>query len=298
MPNRRRFTLIAAVMLWAAGTFPAVAASVEYLGTYVWRYDSDDFGGFSAIEMSQDGTRFHALSDRAVLFWGAVQRGASGLPVRMEVLGHARLKDSAGAPLPRGGWTGDSEGMAVDPQGHIYISFEGLHRVARYDSPDAAATRLPRPEAFDRFQRNSGMEALAIDAEGALWTLPERSGRVDRPFPLWRYRNGEWDQPFTIPRNGNWLPVGADFGPDGQFYLLERDFWGVLGFLTRVRRFQIGPDGVSGGEVLIETGPSRHDNLEGITVWRDAEGLRLTMISDDNFFWAQRTEIVEYRVRD
>lgn len=298
MSDCRRFSLIAAVLLWTAGVLPAVGASAEYLGTYVWRDSRPDFGGFSAIEISPDGSRFHALSDRAVLFWGAVRRGASGLPVGMEILGQARLQDSKGAPLPPGGWTGDLEGIAVDAEGRIYVSFEGLHRVARYDTPDSPAKTLPRPEAFERFQRNSGLEALAIDAQGALWAVPERSGRLDRPFPLWRFRDGDWDQSFTIPRSGNWLPVGADFGPDGAFYLLERDFWGVLGFLTRVRRFRIGADSVTGGEVLIETGPSRHDNLEGISVWADAEGIRITMISDDNFFWAQRSEIVEYRVRD
>lgn len=40
----------------------------------------------------------------------------------------------------------------------------------------------------------------------------------------------------------------------------------------------------------------RHDNLEGLSVWRDAQGLRLTMVSDDNFMFFQRTEFVEYRV--
>jgi hypothetical protein len=48
----------------------------------------------------------------------------------------------------------------------------------------------------------------------------------------------------------------------------------------------------------LETVPRTHDNLEGIAVWRDAEGfIRLTMISDDNGRAPfQRTEFVEYRV--
>jgi hypothetical protein len=41
-----------------------------------------------------------------------------------------------------------------------------------------------------------------------------------------------------------------------------------------------------------------HDNLEGLDVWADAEGLRATMISDDNFRFFQRTEIVDYRLPD
>ena len=62
---------------------------------------------------------------------------------------------------------------------------------------------------------------------------------------------------------------------------------------ARVRRMALDGTGI---ETLIET--ARHDNLEGLAVWQAADGLRLTMISDDNFRWFQRTEIVEYRVID
>ena len=36
----------------------------------------------------------------------------------------------------------------------------------------------------------------------------------------------------------------------------------------------------------------------GIAVWEDGQGIRITMISDDNFLFLQRTELVEYRIRD
>jgi hypothetical protein len=42
-----------------------------------------------------------------------------------------------------------------------------------------------------------------------------------------------------------------------------------------------------------------HDNLEGLSVWRDDQGvLHATMISDDNFIFVQQTQIVEYRLLD
>ncbi len=146
-------------------------------------------------------------------------------------------------------------------------------------------------------QNNSSLETLAIDAEGALYTLPERSGKLSRPFPVYRYRGGTWDQPFSIPRRPPYLPVGGDFGPDGKFYLLERHLNGIFGFQSRVRRFDLGPDQVTGEKILLETKTGTHDNLEGIAVWQDAEGFtRITMISDDNFKSFQRTEFVEYRL--
>ena len=50
--------------------------------------------------------------------------------------------------------------------------------------------------------------------------------------------------------------------------------------------------------MLLESRPLQYDNLEGISVWQDAQGIRLTLISDDNFGLLQRTELVEYRVTE
>jgi len=83
-------------------------------------------------------------------------------------------------------------------------------------------------------------------------------------------------------------------GPDGQLYVLERDFLGI-GFRSRVRRFDL-----TGGneQILLETRLRQHDNLEGISIWQDDQGVRMTLISDDNYRAFQRTEIVEYRLTD
>jgi hypothetical protein len=70
-----------------------------------------------------------------------------------------------------------------------------------------------------------------------------------------------------------------------------------LGFSNRVRSFALGPNAFTGERLEMQSAAGTHDNLEGIAVWQDRRGdIRLTMISDDNFFWAQRSEIVEYRV--
>ena len=298
MHRRRHRPLIAvalAFLLWAG---PAAAVQVEHVGTFVWRVPGDpDFGGFSGLEVSQDGSRYWALSDRAVLRWGSIERDEAGRIRAMTTAGQARLKDGKGRPL-KPGYKGDSEGLAVAEDGTIFVSFEGLNRVDRYDDPDSPATRLPIPSGFRDWPVNAGLEALAITDDGTLLTLPERSGAHDRPFPIWRLRDGVWDQPWSLPRTDRWLPVGADIGPDGRFYLLERDFLGILGFANRVRRFILTEDGLQDAELLLQSAPLQYDNLEGIAVWEDAQGLRLTLISDDNFLLLQRTELVEYRVRD
>lgn len=298
MSKRRRLSLgtILSLFCLAAGV-PAPAATLEHIGTFVWSGEGTDFGGFSGIEISDDGLGFHTITDRANLYWGSIERDPSGRIRHLNIAGRAHLQDSKGVPLPEG-YLGDSEGLAIGQDGRIWVSFEGLDRLAAYDDPDQPAQRIRKPPVLSELQTNSGMEALAIDDQGMILSLPERSGKLNRPFPVLRYRDGKWTQPYSISRDGDWLPVGADFGPDGRLYLLERGFHGILGFSSRVRRFDAGPDSISDGEVLLETRSLQYDNLEGLAVWRDGQGLRLTMISDDNFLFVQRTELVEYRILD
>ncbi|TJZ92330.1 esterase-like activity of phytase family protein [Paracoccus gahaiensis] len=296
MLDRRLGTLALALGATLATAPVHAGAVLDYVGTHVWSEPQASFGGFSAIQISPDGTGFHALTDRAHLYWGRVERDPQGLVRGMAVAGRAHLKDSEGTPLPPG-YIGDSEGIALDAEGRILISFEGLDRVARYDDPDAAATPLPRPPKLPGMGVNSGLEALAIDQDGLMVAVPERSGNEATPFTVLAF-DGDWTEYATIRRDPRWLAVGADFGPDGWLYLLERDFRGILGFSSRIRRMQLTPGVLQEDQILLETRSLQYDNLEGISVWHDGTGIRITMISDDNFLFLQRTEIVEYRLRD
>jgi len=303
MPHRSFRALIAVlafVLVAEAGAlFSAAAEAAQgravFVQSYPWTVQNPRFGGFSAIDIDARGRAFVTLSDRATIWRGQILRDGQDRITGVTTSGPVPLKDGRGRPMAR--LAADSEGLALAPDGSVYMSFEMQARVDHYSRDDGPAAPLPRLLGFHRYDNNASFESLAIDRHGALYTMPEDSGGLTRPFPVWRYRDGQWTQPFSIPRDGTWLPVGSDFGPDGRFYLLERDFWTLLGFRNRVQVFDISGDKISGGEVLFETPAGRHDNLEGLTVWRDKSGaIRLTMISDDNFRAFQRTEIVEYRI--
>ncbi|MGR3756288.1 MAG: esterase-like activity of phytase family protein [Tranquillimonas sp.] len=279
------------------GTRTGHAVEATAYARFVWRMSDDRFGGFSGIELSADGSRFMAISDHGWLIEGRLLR-RNGRIAAVEAGPIRPLLSHRGTRA----WGGerDAEGLAVAPDGSFAVSYEGERaRLWSYRDAETAAVELPRPPAFDKLQFNSSLEALAMGPDGALYTLPERSGQLQAPFPVFRYRNGAWSVPFRIPRRGEHLPVGADFDPDGRLYLLERQFAGLFGFSSRVRRFTLGAEGILREETLLETPLGRHDNLEGLSVWRDEGGrLRLTMISDDNYRWFQTTELVEYTVPD
>lgn len=252
------------------------------------------FGGFSALHLSPDGLKFVALSDHGAFVTGHFTRDAAGHILSISTGAVTPLLGRDGKKLKHGRF--DSEGLAIAANGTAYVSFEGPARVQQYPDLDRLPNNLPTPRAFTKMEENRSLESLAMDNAGTLYTLPEASGAPNRPFPVYRFANGTWDQPFSLPRRGLFLVSDATFGPDGRFYILEREFLGLGGFATRVRRFTLTADGATHEQTLLETTPGTFDNLEGFAVWRDAHGLRVTMVADDNFLPFFRSQIVEYRL--
>ena len=280
-------------LLLTTANWSLAEPQLEFSSQIVWRADVDGFGGFSALWVSEDGSEFIAVSDQGRIGEGRLER-TDGKITDVKDARFDWLRDPRGQPVED--FLVDGEGIAVDDEGNFYVSFEAQHRIWKYSGLGSKAQAIKSPRDFASLQNNSGLEGLAIDDQRRLYTLPERSGRMDRPFPVYRYTRGSWDIPFRIPRRGEYLPASLDIGPDGKLYLLERDF-STMFFSSRIRRFTLDGDELVDEEELLTTLPGRHQNLEGLSVWRDADGnLRLTMISDDGFksFWS--TRFVEYRL--
>lgn len=283
--------LIAALATIGATTATADGPKARFLSHYTWEAGADGFGGLSGLEMSDDGMALTAISDRGLILTADLTREGDRI-TGVTLTGMDEIATRAAGRLPDD--TRDAEGLAIAPDGTIFISYEGEPMIARLPPAPEAAGTLPLHPELQVVQHNSGMEALAIDGEGRLFTLPERSGEYGRPFPVWMFTAPRWQMVARLERHPDYLPVGADFGPDGWLYILERGFNGI-GFRSRLRRIEPLKGGIQAGEVLMSSAILAHDNLEGISVWRDGEGrIRLSMISDDNFRRLQRTEIVEY----
>jgi len=283
----KRFLIVLALICQGG----CAAADAKFIGRYVWTMDDPAFGGISAIHVDQTGTAFQAISDSGFGITGQFIR-TDGLISGINATPPAKMRNISGLLLQ--GKLADAEGIAVSEDGTLFVSFEGEPRVYSYPAMDDIPSALRSHPDFANMQSNSALEAIAIGPDGALYTMPERSGQATRPFPVYRFQNQTWDIPFSIPRRNAHLIVGADIGPDGRLYLLERDFTGI-GFRSRVRRFSLAG---TEEELLFSTNTGTHGNLEGISIWEDAEGLRMTLITDDNYKFFQQTEIVEYRITD
>lgn len=288
--------LIAAVLASLAGA-PSARPHAEYVGRYVWTHPSPEFGGVSGIGLKADGVHFRVLTDHAYTVTGTLQRDAEGRVTDVDHGPPVALLGDRGEPLLEG--FRDSEGLALGYGASFYATFERMNSVVFYKHDSAAAQLLSYAYRLrlPRLPSNEGLESIAVAGDGALFTIPEVSPTGDGRIPVFRLAADGWSHPFDIHVDGNWQVSDASFGPDGRLYVLERDHWPLVGFMTRVRRFTIGAQRIEGEEVILETDAGRHGNLEGIAVWRDAMGAtRLTMVSDNDFVPFLPTEIVDYRV--
>ncbi|MCB2135416.1 MAG: esterase-like activity of phytase family protein [Rhodobacteraceae bacterium] len=270
----------------------ASAAELTHLGTYFWTEERAGFGGFSGLEMAEAGRTLFAASDAGDLFVAHVTRGPNGAVTAIATDRQGRFLDNFGKPVA--GFTADAEALALGPDGTLHVAFESYARIAAFHPPDM----MPEAESgWDRFREtwgNAGFEALTILPDGRLMAVMERVD-VKGGYPTFIGVDKDWTPGPAIPTTGGYNAAGADTGPDGRIYLLERktDFLGR--FSTRIRRLDLNADGFGDGEVLLETPPGSLDNMEGISLWRDQGGRAIiTLISDDNFRFFQDTLVVEY----
>ncbi len=265
------------------------------------------FGGFSALERPGDGSRLVALSDDATWLTATLAYREGRLTGLTDAL-LAPVLSATGRPL-RDTRAYDTEGLTL-AGGTAYVSVERVHQVLAFDFGRAGTAARARPlalppallPALRRLRSNRGLEALAHAVEGPLAGSLVALAEEDRDdaaiipgFILSGPRTGQ----FKLARRDGYAATDAAFLPGGDLLVLER--LAVLPFRVgmRIRRIPaaaIRPGASVDGEVLIEADLGYEiDNMEGLSVHRAADGRTvLTLISDDNFAFYQRTLLLEF----
>lgn len=276
------------VALWGSLTPAQAEPTLKRLSNFEWHLPQDWFGGFSGMEITNDGMALVLVSDRGRIFEATVQREGDVIS-NISLLSQRHLRHANGTLLK--GRRRDVEGVAISPSGEVFLSFEFRHGISQVDVRTGLTQRMPSHPDFASFSVNKGLEALALHPDGRLFTLPERTGSPSVGHALYVLKNNKWRIGYRLPTQGSFRPVGADFSDDGHLYLLERTV-SPLGFRTRIRRFNLDTGKV---ETLLSSLPGAYDNLEALSVWTDTDGkTRLILISDDNFLSLQTTQVVEF----
>jgi len=279
-------TYYAGVVQHPATNIPPTSVVARYQLPFV----EGGINNFSGIA-TRNGVDLMLLSDHGFVVTGRLVRGYGQQIDGFELHQRVPLLNEHGMPLH--GSLRDAEGLAIDQNGRMYVSFEQHNRVLSYARLGAPAEFLGEHRDFERMRSGAGMEALAISRDGAVYAIPERPARATYGFPSYRLQNGEWTGSFRLPEDGMFLPVGADFGPDGFLYVLERE-QGARGYRSQVRRFVVQGRAISEPTVIMRSEYGQFDNLEGLSVFRDWSGrTRLLMVSDDDMNSSHRSEIVD-----
>lgn len=269
------------------------AIELSHIGTYEWA--SKSFTGLSGIEITREGAGFIAISDRGWFLRGAFERdGAQIIGITLQEL--LPILDFNGLPVTarRVGDMSDAEGLALAPDGSYWISFERWAHVSYFTDPTRPAGFIQDHPSFSKFRDNRQLEALALDPEGQLYTFPEQP--LKKGFPIYRLDDETWVIDGYLQQRNGFALVGADFDETGQLYLLERKLVLGLWWQNRIRRLWL--DHPESEEILWTGGRGEYNNLEGISVWRDEIGPRLTLISDNNGMKGEPTQLVEYRLKE
>jgi hypothetical protein len=273
-----------------------------YRGGHVLTANDPRFGGWSDLDISDDGTRLTAISDRGFWFDATLQSDGRGAIVQLDEPRLGYLLNLAGYRQP--GLGGDAEGLSREPDGSLLVSFERRHRIWRYPPAEPPFSALPRPLPLPpgaaRMPENGGIEALVRLPGGRVLALSEELAAGNGANVGWIGDGRSWSPLVYVP-GPDFKPTGAARLPDGDVLVLERRFSRLTvpgARIVRLRADAIRPGARLEGEELARIEPPlSFDNFEGIAVRRGPQGaVFIYVLSDDNYFFLQRTLLLAFEL--
>ncbi len=274
-----------------------------YLSGIALRSRNADFGGLSGLQISADGRRLLAITDKGN--WLDAELVYEG--ERLTGLTDARISPLLGIDgrAVQGRSNVDAEALGLDQPGNLagpaYVSFEGNHHISFY--PEGLRTKpvpVAAPKDLMLAPPNKGIEAMARRADGALIALTE--SWLDRAGNHigWLIERGKFEKLY-LRRERDFSPTDLAFLPDGDLLVLERRYTMAGGPGMQIRRIKaeaLIPDAVLDGELLINlTARYGIDNFEGLAVRTNPRSeIVLYLMSDDNFSPLQKNLLLMFRL--
>ncbi len=323
------FALLAS-LLWAQAQTPehspeqgptAPPEAAEFLGAVVSPWPAWWPGGLSGLLVDPDGMGFFAVSDNNFTVRAVIRRHEDG---RIRDIRYTGRQELVSPRWTWGPYYSDAEGLARGPDATLIVAYESWNRVILFEPDGRYRATLPEPALFQDLPINAGLEAVAALPDGRILTIPEAWPPDPARRPIFAFDGTAWSVAAMVAVDQGFVPVGLDVDGRGRLYLLERAFQWRRGFSTRIRRFEpiarggsgpetpgLGPEPepetepesgpeIAPSEMLLQTEPGRFGNLEGLSLWRRADGALIAlMIADNNFLpLVLPRQLVEFRLPD
>lgn len=262
-----------------------------------WTLESDDveFGGLSGLLATDAGLL--VISDKGALIELQFE---SGVPLA------ARIR-----PLPGGCGESevrlqrDTESLARDNEGAVWIGFEYRNAICRIDASLTRATALVQPNQMRGWPHTGGAEAMTRLRDGRFVILAERGSgqRLDKPLLVF---DGDPTRMGTRARELRYLPPPryrpteiAEL-PDGSLLILHRRFRPPLNFSTIL---SVMPAAALDGDrplraraIALLKAPGIHENFEALAVEEREGRITIWLASDDNFSPLQKTYLLKFEL--
>jgi hypothetical protein len=271
---------------------------LSWRGGIALRFEDENFGGVSAMEIEPGGRTVTMLTDRghaAEVFLdydaGGKLSGAKLVKIR-PVLGAAsrNIGDERNS---------DIEAIARIADGGWIVAFERNHRVLQYprsfEPLRAAPRQLNTPPGILRARGNSGIEAASETEDRKVLLIAEDLPTVRGFTYAWLGNGAEWT-PMAYSLFPPYKPVGAALLPDGDIVVIERRFAGESSRGTRIaeidkRKLRPGAP-IQTTEIARLEPPFVTANFEAVTARMAGRGQTLVYLASDNDFAKDRPTLL------
>ncbi|MEM6711798.1 MAG: esterase-like activity of phytase family protein [Pseudomonadota bacterium] len=281
--------------------------ALTFLGGLVLESDDARFKGLSGLDSipEGEGERLLIVSDDGYWITATLNTDANEAPLSLSQAQIGTLTDQTGQPL-EDKRLADAEAITrVDDM--VWVAFERNQPIRAYsldgDQPSGRAVHPigAAPPLDGRW--NQSAEAIVHVTQGPLTgeTLlflesPPRSAAA--PTAARILPDGSL-MPFAVQRQDRFSITGAAMLPGGDIIVLERRFAWTEGLFVRLRLLTASDilSGAVQGRLLMHADETRQiDNLEGIAITEHPDGPIVTLISDDNGNFFQRTLLLRFQL--
>jgi hypothetical protein len=280
---------------------------MSYRGGLHITHPNAAFGGWSALDISDDGSNVVAVSDSSYWMTAELSWSEHGWLDDVSDIELAPILGTEGQELS--GDEEDSESIAKLADGRYAVAFERHHRMNAYDLGtdfenlhSAVGQALPMPPRLEFLPNNGGLEGLVALSGGAILAAVEYPPSEGEPRLLWHFDGTDWAE-VRVQATPEFAMTSLDVH-GGYIYALERFWEAEVG--TRIRIIRFAQSALTSGDIIepellgaLEAS-NPVDNFEGISIFeRDGETVVL-IISDDNYnqYGSQRTLLLAFAVED
>ena len=281
---------------------------LKYMGGLILKSSDRQFGGLSSLLWEKECGRLLSASDTGVFAAIEPEENEDGHLQGVRAAWLSPIIDEGGAPA-RIKNRADAESLSLDGE-DVLLWFEMVPRVQRYPGLSACRPETLRttptetiriPEML-RWPSNGGAEAAANIAGKQIVIAEEQEvGKNGREGLI---IDGDTKRHFIYTTPDGHVPTAMDaIDPEGkasqQLLVLNRKVSLLKGLTAIVAEITLPEEEgaiVEPGIIARFAAPYAVDNMEGLAVRTEGDRHFVYLVSDDNFFWMQRTLLLKFEL--